>query len=411
MTARTHRRNLFAGVLVGAALLASALPAAAADPAASFNATQLTPVTRIDGFKSVNAGIVKSDAALLKRTDSARVHVVVKLDYDGLSSYAGGIDGLAATSPRVTGHKLTGRTAAEVAYNAYAKGLETSFVSSMKKLVPSAKVGTTLRLVYGGVAASLPAKDAKTLLKIDGVVAVQADSLRQPLTDASSDFIDATAVQQALGGRPDAGKGVIFGSLDSGIWPEHPSFADTGNLGAPPPKTDGTPRACDFGDNPLTSAVDPFACNHKVIGGKAFLATYLSNPTDAANEPFHTSRDSNGHGSHTASTSAGDVVASAKIFGVERGPINGAGARRLGLGLQGLRHQGLLRLRLCRRGRPGDQGWRRTSSTSRSRAAPIPAPTRSSWPSSTPTPPAYSCRPRPATTARARARPTTSAHG
>src|SRR4029079_15163237 len=145
---------------------------------------------------------------------------------------------------------------------------------------------TTLRLVYGGVSASLPAKDAKALLKIDGVVAVQADSLRQPLTDASSDFIDATAVQQALGGRPDAGKGVIFGSLASGIWPEHPSFADNGNLGAPPPKGDGTSRACDFGDNPLTTAVDPFVCNHKVIGGKAFLAASLHKPHTSRHTPL-----------------------------------------------------------------------------------------------------------------------------
>ena len=40
-------------------------------------------------------------------------------------------------------------------------------------------------------------------------------------------------------------------------WPEHPSFADHGNLGAPPPTADGTPRACNFGDNPLTPADRP----------------------------------------------------------------------------------------------------------------------------------------------------------
>ena len=34
-------------------------------------------------------------------------------------------------------------------------------------------------------------------------------------------------------------------------------------------------------------------------------------------------RDADGHGTHTASTAAGDFVQSAKIFGIERGPING----------------------------------------------------------------------------------------
>ena len=36
-----------------------------------------------------------------------------------------------------------------------------------------------------------------------------------------------------------------------------------------------------------------------------------------------TARDSNGHGSHTASTSAGNRLASAPVLGVDRGPING----------------------------------------------------------------------------------------
>lgn len=34
---------------------------------------------------------------------------------------------------------------------------------------------------------------------------------------------------------------MIFGVLDSGAWPEHPSYADQGNLGAPPAKGDGKP--------------------------------------------------------------------------------------------------------------------------------------------------------------------------
>ena len=64
-------------------------------------------------------------------------------------------------------------------------------------------------------------------------------------------------------------------------------------------------------------------CNNKLIGGHPFLATYLSDPGRAAAEPFHTARDSNGHGTHTSSTTAGNMLDSAMIFGVERGPIHG----------------------------------------------------------------------------------------
>jgi hypothetical protein len=49
----------------------------------------------------------------------------------------------------------------------------------------------------------------------------------------------------------------------------------------------------------------------------------LSDPGRAAREPFKNARDSNGHGTHTGSTAAGDVIPSAPIFGVERGPANG----------------------------------------------------------------------------------------
>ena len=320
---RTPRRLVLATLLGGVTILGSIVPAAAAEPPAGWTATGLTPDGRITGFKSASADLVRSDAALVKRTDATRVNVVIKLDYDATASYAGGIADLAATSPRVTGKALSGTSKAERAYTSYIKGIEADAIKAIKRAAPSVKVGQTLRTVYGGVAATMSAREIKAALKAEGVVAIQADSLHQLLTDASSDFIDATAVQQALGGRPNAGAGVIYGNLDSGVWPEHASFADQGSLGTPPAKADGTPRACDFGDNPLTPATDIFVCNHKLIGGKPFLATYLSSASRAAAEPYKTARDSNGHGSHTASTSAGNVLPSAPVFGVERGPING----------------------------------------------------------------------------------------
>jgi hypothetical protein len=322
MSARPQRRLVLSTILGAATLLASVLPTAAVQPK-DLTATPLSPTNRIAGFKSQSADIAKSDAALVRRTDSARVNVVIKLDYDAVASYAGGRAGMAATSPRVTGKKLTGKSSAEVKYGAFIKREEDAAIRAIKAKVPNVAIGQSLRLVYGGFAATLPASAVKSVVKIKGVVAVQSDSLHQLLTDASSDFIGATPLQNALGGRPNAGAGTIYGNLDSGVWPEHPSFADQGNLAAPPPKADGTARTCNFGDNPLTPATDVFLCNHKLIGGRPFLQTYLSNPARAASETYHTARDSNGHGSHTASTSAGNVLASAQVLGVERGPING----------------------------------------------------------------------------------------
>lgn len=282
----------------------------------------LAPTKRLTAAKSSTSQLAKTDPTLLNRPESTPVEVVVKLDYDSVVTYDGGIPGYEATSPEVTGKALS-NSAAEKKYESRIVGIEDAFLAEANKKVKNLKVGQKLRTVYGGVALRIPANKVSDVLSIKGVVAVQKDAVHQPLTDSSTDFIGANPTYAQLGGKPNAGKGVIFGVLDSGAWPEHPSFADQGNLGVPPAKADGTARACDFGDNPLTPANDPFVCNKKMIGGQAFLTGYLSDPARAAKEPYKTARDSNGHGTHTGTTSAGNALASAPVLGVERGPLNG----------------------------------------------------------------------------------------
>ena len=152
-----------------------------------------------------------------------------------------------------------------------------------------------------------------------------------------------------------AGAGVTVGVLDTGAWPEHPSFADQGNLSPRP----GPAIPCNFGDNPLTPAADPFVCNNKLLGGGRSSTTYLSDPARAAAEPYHTARDSNGHGTHTTSTTAGNALASRRGVRCRAGPDQRHRARRLRHRVQGLRHRGLLRLRHHRGRRPSRPRRRR----------------------------------------------------
>jgi len=280
-------------------------------------AAALQPTSRVDGFKSDTSALVKTSPGLLHRSDATRVRVMIKLDQDSLSSYAGGIGNLAATSPAVTGHSLDRGSKAARAYTAYMARNERAFSAQLASVAPAARVTGSYRVVYGGVSAVVPANRVGAILGIEGVVAVQRDAVRHPLTDASGAFLNAGPVYTALGGKPNAGQGVIYGNLDTGVWPEHPSFADNGNLAAPP----GPARECNFGDNPLTPANDPFVCQHKLIGGAAFTDTYDAVIGD---DPYQgIARDGEGHGTHTASTSAGNPVNSAPIFGVDRGPIAG----------------------------------------------------------------------------------------
>jgi hypothetical protein len=312
--------TVLATVLGQTMSMASASGAASPSPAARFTATAVTATDRADAVKSLSGRLAQSDPALLSRTDSALVNVVVKVDFDATASYRGGVANLAPTSPEVTGRKLTGRSTQERAYEAYTGAM----IAQVKKDaagVAGATSGRELKRVYGGVAMQVPANRIASLLTVPNVTAVQPDTLNHTLTDSSNAFIGSPTLWAQEGGKTNAGKGVIFADLDSGLWPEHPSVADNAALGTPPVAPSGLPRACVYGDNPLTPAADPFRCNSKVIGGQPFLGTY--NAIVGGEMYPDSARDSDGHGTHTTTTAAGDAVASAKIFGVERGPASG----------------------------------------------------------------------------------------
>ncbi len=326
------RRGKFALTLGVAALTATAAiagagSAGAADTPAkvtakgkSLTAKPLAASAIRTGTKDGAIDVARTDPSLLGQQGSNLVSVVVKLRYAPVASYRGNLKGLRATSPRVTGRKINSRSAAVRAYGRYIARREASFRSALAVRIPAAKVGRPLRLVYGGLALRVPANRVADVLRLPGVTAVQRDTLQHPRTDAVSSFIGATTVTNAIGGGSGtAGQGTVFADLDTGIWPEHPSFVDHGNL-IPAPAS-AAPRPCVFGDNPLTPAADPFVCNNKVIGGAAFLDTYHA---VAGDEHFPgTARDSEGHGTHTTSTAAGGPVANAPIFGIDRGPLAG----------------------------------------------------------------------------------------
>jgi subtilisin family serine protease len=322
-----RRGALGLGAVVGAlALILATLPAAAAAPKTTggreLKAKPLTATTRVTGAKSASGQLARTDKSLLGLKSSQPVNVVVKLDYDSLAGYRGGVTGYAATSPSVTRRKLNLRNATVRRYAGYVAGVEGSFKAALRSRLPDARAGRSLRTVYGGVAVKVAGNRINDLLRVPGVVAVQKDAPQKLLTDSSPAFIGAPTIYNQLGetGR-DAGKGVIVGVLDTGAWPEHPSYVDHGNLPAPPPKADGTPRTCDFGDNPLTPASDPFACQHKLISGQPFLDTY--NAVIGGEVYPDSARDSNGHGTHTSTTAAGGPVAHANPLGIDRGAIHG----------------------------------------------------------------------------------------
>ena len=114
------------------------------------------------------------------RTDATPVDIMVKLGYDPIASYDGDIAGLEATNPQKTGKKLKDNKAAVDAYTRYVIAYETEVLDRIKAKIPPAKVRQSFRAAYGGVAMTLPANKIDDLVAIDGVVAVQRDSVEQP---------------------------------------------------------------------------------------------------------------------------------------------------------------------------------------------------------------------------------------
>jgi subtilisin family serine protease len=316
-----QRRQHCAFVVVVMVLFAVVVPPASAqqrpDGMRAGEPSAVTETDRIEVDRPTARRLAESDPDLLEREDPTPVSVLIKLDYDAVASYAGDIEDLEATSPSLTGVPLTEDAPARQAYQSFVESREEAVVAEILDAVPVARVERRFRTVYGGVSAVVPADAVREIAELDGVLAVQADVMNELLTDASPSFIGAPTLYDELGGDAEAGAGVIYGNLDSGVWPEHPSLADLGNL-APP---DGDPRPCDFGDNPETPEADPFTCQNKLIGGVHATEAYDDVVGD---DPYAgTARDSNGHGTHTATTTAGNVVSSAPVLGVERGPVQG----------------------------------------------------------------------------------------
>src|SRR5215207_3746992 len=171
----------------------------------------LTPAQRVAADKAPTSRLAQTDKNLLGRTDSAPVSVLVKLDYDSVATYSGGMAGLEATSPAVTGTSLSEETDALRAYEAHVASKENAFGAELAKRVPDATVGRALRTVYGGVAVTVPANKISDVLAIPGVVAVQEDAMRAALTDSSPRFLGAPTIYNELGSTSNAGQGVIYG--------------------------------------------------------------------------------------------------------------------------------------------------------------------------------------------------------
>lgn len=168
------------------------------------------------------------------------------------------------------------------------------------------------RLLYSyssaieGFAAQLSPAEVETLTKSNEVIAVRPDRLLPIHTTYSHRFLGLSpATEGGAWIKSRFGRGSIIGVLDTGVWPESPSFDDHG-MPPVPPKWKGM---CQQGEDFNASS-----CNRKLIGARYFSKGHRVASLTSAPE-YLSPRDSHGHGSHTASTAAGAPVAMASVLG------------------------------------------------------------------------------------------------
>ena len=223
-----------------------------------------------------------------------------------------------------------------------AKQRKAALKASHSKVLQGAGVAASRKTTdytnaLNGFAVSTDLAGATRIAHDPAVALVLPDELRQPTAlpakgGTSSPGVNGLNSFLGLTDKGDAyasgvtGEGVLVGVIDTGIWPEHPSFADDGTL-PPAPVLDASERsACAFGNTAWNPDDKPFTCNDKLVGAREFLDTYKQFAGLEKHE-FDSARDNEGHGTHTASTAAGDANVHASIFGVDKGVVSGIAPR------------------------------------------------------------------------------------
>ncbi|MDX1402992.1 MAG: S8 family serine peptidase [Woeseiaceae bacterium] len=215
-----------------------------------------------------------------------------------------------------------------------------------------ASIGANVEPIYryqyalNGIALRMTPAEAVKVEHMPQVLRVWEDEVRPLTTNFSADFLGLFDATDGLrGARGLSGEGIVIGVIDSGIAPQHPAvqdtreadrpqlcrsdWAETSLLGRwlcgrfdrqedvqlfePPENWNGI---CQTG--PQFTESD---CNNKLIGARFFLeGAQATGPIDAGE--IFSARDVDGHGTHTATTAAGNKV-DASIFGTFLGTVEG----------------------------------------------------------------------------------------
>ncbi|KAL2345864.1 hypothetical protein Fmac_007149 [Flemingia macrophylla] len=193
-----------------------------------------------------------------------------------------------------------------------------SAVSSLDSTTPHHNISIlySYHNALHGFSVALSPRELEKLKRTQGFISAYRDRATTLDTTQSYAFLSLNH-SHGLWPASNYGQNVVVGVIDSGIWPESESFKDDGMLTQTPPTWKGT---CEGGQH-----FDPSLCNSKLIGARYFNKGVLT--AHGAESGANTVRDTEGHGTHTSSTVAGNYVKGASYFGYAKGTARGIAPR------------------------------------------------------------------------------------
>src|SRR5438270_3391711 len=250
---------------------------------------------------------------------------IVRVSEDPVVAYQGGVPGLRATKPG-KGQKIDPNDPAVVNYARY---LDSKHDGALAAVGGGRKL-YDYRYALNGFAAQLTPAQAEKLAATPGVAALEPDLAVPVDTITTPKFLGLTdpgGLWSQLGGFESAGEDVIIGDIDTGVWPEHPSFSD--RTGTNP---NGVPGKLDYHQIPgwhgkCVPGQDFNAsnCNQKLIGCQFYVQGFGVENLDPTE--FLSCRDSDSHGTHTATTAGGNHGVTATEDGITLGQMSGMAPR------------------------------------------------------------------------------------
>eukprot|EP00270_Netrium_digitus_P010209 TRINITY_DN3154_c0_g2_i1.p1 TRINITY_DN3154_c0_g2~~TRINITY_DN3154_c0_g2_i1.p1 ORF type:complete len:461 (-),score=59.90 TRINITY_DN3154_c0_g2_i1:1087-2469(-) len=204
----------------------------------------------------------------------------------------------------------------EESYGLHLESLHRQVLSEV--MISDSNMYYSYKRVLNGFAAGLTLEEVERLRQHPAVGNVFKSRLLKYHTTHTPAFLQlGSSLWKDVGGIDEAGEDIIIGIIDSGVWPEYPSFKDeVEKYGPPPRKWKGI---CN-----TTSDFPASSCNNKLIGATFFyqgVFRFASFPDLSLD--YLSPRDVIGHGTYIASTAGGnkgvDVIVRNHSYGVASG--------------------------------------------------------------------------------------------